>query len=189
MRRARSLVRERWIAGFGAGITESLLAVTPFESIKTQLYVSRHIQRWKLRIADASLFAGLMTANRPVLGCAAFFTVRASSLVNRASGAFSVASYPLRPARLPILQRALEATPPLSNSLRATSHRGEKLSTASTFAIGGLAGIITVYALLLDYNVRGLEAHEKTDMLHSHLTPLRRGLHNDLDDMTSKAMR
>jgi hypothetical protein len=26
------------IAGFGAGITESLLAVTPFESIKTQLY-------------------------------------------------------------------------------------------------------------------------------------------------------
>ena len=26
------------IAGFGAGISESLLAVTPFESIKTQLY-------------------------------------------------------------------------------------------------------------------------------------------------------
>lgn len=27
------------IAGFGAGFTESLLAVTPFESIKTTLYV------------------------------------------------------------------------------------------------------------------------------------------------------
>ena len=27
------------IAGFGAGITESLLAVTPFESIKTTLFV------------------------------------------------------------------------------------------------------------------------------------------------------
>ena len=27
------------IAGFGAGITESLLAVTPFESIKTTLLV------------------------------------------------------------------------------------------------------------------------------------------------------
>lgn len=27
------------VAGFGAGFTESLLAVTPFESIKTQLYV------------------------------------------------------------------------------------------------------------------------------------------------------
>lgn len=29
------------IAGFGAGCTESLFAVTPFESIKTQLYGSR----------------------------------------------------------------------------------------------------------------------------------------------------
>ena len=28
------------IAGFGAGITESLLAVTPFESIKTTMWVS-----------------------------------------------------------------------------------------------------------------------------------------------------
>lgn len=27
------------VAGFGAGITESLLAVTPFESIKTQMSV------------------------------------------------------------------------------------------------------------------------------------------------------
>lgn len=30
------------IAGFGAGITESLLAVTPFESIKTTLFVIDH---------------------------------------------------------------------------------------------------------------------------------------------------
>lgn len=29
------------IAGFGAGVTESLLAVTPFESIKTTLYTTR----------------------------------------------------------------------------------------------------------------------------------------------------
>ena len=28
------------VAGFGAGVTESLLAVTPFESIKTTLFVS-----------------------------------------------------------------------------------------------------------------------------------------------------
>ncbi len=28
------------MAGFGAGVTESLLAVTPFESIKTTLFVS-----------------------------------------------------------------------------------------------------------------------------------------------------
>ena len=33
------------IAGFGAGATESLLAVTPFESIKTQLYGRTTSQR------------------------------------------------------------------------------------------------------------------------------------------------
>ena len=32
------------IAGFGAGVTESLLAVTPFESIKTTLYVLNNPQ-------------------------------------------------------------------------------------------------------------------------------------------------
>jgi len=31
------------LAGFGAGATESLLAVTPFESIKTTLYSVHHI--------------------------------------------------------------------------------------------------------------------------------------------------
>lgn len=35
------------IAGFGAGITESLLAVTPFESIKTTLCVPNHAPRLK----------------------------------------------------------------------------------------------------------------------------------------------
>lgn len=46
------------IAGFGAGITESLLAVTPFESIKTQLYGStRQISRAGL------LSAGCYTAS------------------------------------------------------------------------------------------------------------------------------
>lgn len=37
------------IAGFGAGATESLLAVTPFESIKTQLSVN---QRYWIEIED-----------------------------------------------------------------------------------------------------------------------------------------
>ncbi len=32
------------IAGFGAGVTESLLAVTPFESIKTTLCVFNSVQ-------------------------------------------------------------------------------------------------------------------------------------------------
>ena len=33
------------IAGFGAGITDSLLAVTPFESIKTTLCVTANASR------------------------------------------------------------------------------------------------------------------------------------------------
>lgn len=41
------------IAGFGAGITESLLAVTPFESIKTTLFVPKHRRNSKL--ADSNL--------------------------------------------------------------------------------------------------------------------------------------
>lgn len=36
------------IAGFGAGITESLLAVTPFESIKTTLCVSADVHKTAL---------------------------------------------------------------------------------------------------------------------------------------------
>lgn len=37
------------IAGFGAGITESLFAVTPFESIKTTLCVLAGIRKGALR--------------------------------------------------------------------------------------------------------------------------------------------
>lgn len=40
------------IAGFGAGITESLLAVTPFESIKTTLSVLPRPKRLRLRSLD-----------------------------------------------------------------------------------------------------------------------------------------
>ena len=46
------------VAGFGAGITESLLAVTPFESIKTQMYVKSDIAGGK-----AHQYEYLLTAN------------------------------------------------------------------------------------------------------------------------------
>ena len=54
------------IAGFGAGITESLLAVTPFESIKTSLYV----RNWQMSMNDMLMITcGIesTTANQPVL--------------------------------------------------------------------------------------------------------------------------
>ncbi len=75
------------IAGFGAGITESLLAVTPFESIKTQLYVSRscaHKGPYRMRLLTKNGCTGLMIANRRIHECADFFTARPSSHANRA---------------------------------------------------------------------------------------------------------
>jgi hypothetical protein len=52
------------IAGFGAGVTESLLAVTPFESIKTTLFVLlvSLIGRYGLTVIE------LMTAKVPIRG-------------------------------------------------------------------------------------------------------------------------
>jgi hypothetical protein len=67
------------IAGFGAGVTESLLAVTPFESIKTQLSVLPQFLniislRAPLLRANKNL-AESMTANRPNHVCVGSFTV------------------------------------------------------------------------------------------------------------------
>lgn len=63
------------IAGFGAGITESLLAVTPFESIKTTLCVPSKCPLWfstlMRRLAIES-----MIANQQNHGCVAFSTAQ-----------------------------------------------------------------------------------------------------------------
>lgn len=54
------------IAGFGAGVTESLLAVTPFESIKTTLYVDS-LTTWSPVLLTMPL--ELMIAKAPTLEC------------------------------------------------------------------------------------------------------------------------
>ena len=64
------------IAGFGAGITESLLAVTPFESIKTTLYVLSRIRKAVVKLTCA-IWPELMTGNQPIRACVAFCTVQA----------------------------------------------------------------------------------------------------------------
>ena len=63
------------IAGFGAGITESLLAVTPFESIKTTLCVT---SKCPLAFQTLTLFLAIesMTANQRSHGCVAFSMVQ-----------------------------------------------------------------------------------------------------------------
>lgn len=69
------------LAGFGAGFTESLIAVTPFESIKTQLSVMTNPRLAMLTLDLCAKFKtdkhypGLMTGNQETLACAVSFMV------------------------------------------------------------------------------------------------------------------
>ncbi|KAI9643662.1 hypothetical protein NHQ30_008284 [Ciborinia camelliae] len=112
------------IAGFGAGVTESLLAVTPFESIKTTLIDDRKSAKPRLR---GFLHAvPIIARERGLRGFfQGFIPTTARQSANSAVRFSSYAS---------LRQLAQSYTAP-----------GEKLGALSTFGIGGLAGIITVY--------------------------------------------
>ncbi|EGD86424.1 hypothetical protein H112_07361 [Trichophyton rubrum D6] len=112
------------IAGFGAGFTESLLAVTPFESIKTQLIDDRKSAKPRMR--------GFLHGSTVIFrerGIRGFFQGFIPTTARQAANsATRFGSYTT------IKQFAQGYIAP-----------GEKLGTLSTFAIGGMAGLITVY--------------------------------------------
>ncbi|EGD94531.1 mitochondrial tricarboxylate transporter [Trichophyton tonsurans CBS 112818] len=112
------------IAGFGAGFTESLLAVTPFESIKTQLIDDRKSAKPRMR--------GFLHGSAVIFrerGIRGFFQGFIPTTARQAANsATRFGSYTT------IKQFAQGYIAP-----------GEKLGTLSTFAIGGMAGLITVY--------------------------------------------
>ncbi|KAB8269653.1 mitochondrial carrier domain-containing protein [Aspergillus minisclerotigenes] len=112
------------IAGFGAGFTESLLAVTPFESIKTQLIDDRKSANPRMR--------GFLHGSKLIFqerGIRGFFQGFVPTTARQAANsATRFSSYTM------LKQLAESYVAP-----------GEKLGTASTFAIGGMAGFITVY--------------------------------------------
>ncbi|PBP19716.1 mitochondrial tricarboxylate transporter-like protein [Diplocarpon rosae] len=112
------------MAGFGAGVTESLLAVTPFESIKTTLIDDRKSARPRMR---GFLHAvPIMARERGLRG---FFQGFVPTTARQAANsATRFGSYTF------FRQLALSYTAP-----------GEKLGTLATFGIGGVAGLITVY--------------------------------------------
>ncbi|KAF2838617.1 mitochondrial tricarboxylate transporter-like protein [Patellaria atrata CBS 101060] len=115
------------IAGFGAGCTESLLAVTPFESIKTQLIDDR--KRAQPRMRGFIHGTGIIAREQGIRGFFKGFvptTARQS-----ANSAVRFSSY------TSLKQLAQSYVAP-----------GEKLGTLSTFGIGGMAGIITVYTTM-----------------------------------------
>lgn len=115
------------IAGFGAGVTESLLAVTPFESIKTQLIDDR--KSAKPRMNGLIHGTGIIAREKGIRGFfQGFLPTTARQAANSAVRFSSYTS---------LRQIAQGYTAP-----------GEKLGAFSTFAIGGMAGVITVYATM-----------------------------------------
>ncbi|KAL8833459.1 MAG: hypothetical protein Q9170_004268 [Blastenia crenularia] len=112
------------IAGFGAGITESLLAVTPFESIKTTIIDDRKSANPRMR--GFLHGSSIIWRERGIRG---FFQGFVPTTARQAANsATRFGSYTT------IKQFAQGYVAP-----------GEKLGTMSTFGIGGLAGLITVY--------------------------------------------
>ncbi|KAL4733112.1 mitochondrial carrier domain-containing protein [Aspergillus similis] len=112
------------IAGFGAGFTESLLAVTPFESIKTQLIDDRKSTNPRMRGFIHG--SGVIFRERGIRGFFQGFVPTTARQAANSATRFS--SYTM------LKQMAEGYVAP-----------GEKLGTASTFALGGMAGLITVY--------------------------------------------
>ncbi|EFR02815.1 tricarboxylate transporter [Nannizzia gypsea CBS 118893] len=112
------------IAGFGAGFTESLLAVTPFESIKTQLIDDR--KSAKPRMRGFLHGSAIIFRERGIRG---FFQGFVPTTARQAANsATRFGSYTT-----------------LRQFAQGYIAPGEKLGTLSTFAIGGMAGLITVY--------------------------------------------
>lgn len=113
------------VSGFLAGATESLLAVTPFESIKTQLIDDRKSEKPRMR--------GFLHGSGVIFreqGLRGFFKGFVPTTARQAANsAVRFSSY------TSLKQAAQSYVAP-----------GEKLGTLSTFAIGGMAGTITVYA-------------------------------------------
>jgi len=112
------------IAGFGAGVTESLLAVTPFESIKTTLIDDRKSANPRMR---GFLHAvPIIARERGIRGFFQGFVPTTARQAANSAVRFSSYSF--------LRQLAQSYISP-----------GEKLGSLATFGIGGIAGLITVY--------------------------------------------
>ncbi|CAG7943598.1 unnamed protein product [Penicillium nalgiovense] len=112
------------VAGFGAGFTESLFAVTPFESIKTQLIDDRKSANPRMR--------GFLHGSKVIFqerGVRGFFQGFVPTTARQAANSAT----------------RFTAYTTLKQFAEGYTAPGEKLGTAATFGIGGLAGLITVY--------------------------------------------
>ncbi|KAG9013715.1 hypothetical protein FRB94_001277 [Tulasnella sp. JGI-2019a] len=115
------------LAGLGAGMTEAIFAVTPSETIKTKLIddSKRPVPRFKglvdgtMTIIREEGFRGIYRGLFPVI------------LRQGANSAVRFTSYST-----------------LKQFVQGNARPGQKLSNTLTFAIGGVAGLITVYTTM-----------------------------------------
>lgn len=131
------------IAGFGAGVTESLLAVTPTESIKTTLIDDRKSAKPRMR---GFLHAvPIIARERGLRGFFQGFVPTTARQAANSATRFTAYTF--------FKQMAESYTAP-----------GEKLGVVGTFGIGGLAGLITVYVTqpldTIKTRMQSIEAHK-----------------------------
>ena len=125
-------------AGFMAGTTESLLAVTPFESVKTQIVDDRKLARPRMR--------GFMHASTLIFrekGIRGFFQGFVPTTARQAANsAVRFGSYTA-----------------LKQMAEGLGDPGRKLGVLGTFAVGGTAGLITVYVTMPLDTIKTRSAH------------------------------
>ncbi|KAG6908797.1 hypothetical protein DXG01_003244 [Tephrocybe rancida] len=115
------------VAGLGAGMTEAIFAVTPTETIKTKL------------IDDAKRpnpqYRGLIHGTRTI--------IRQEGLSGVYRGLFPVM---MRQGANSAVRFTTYST--LKQFVQGTARPGQTLPSAITFAIGGIAGLVTVYTTM-----------------------------------------
>ncbi|CAK9439377.1 uncharacterized protein LODBEIA_P35280 [Lodderomyces beijingensis] len=116
------------IAGLGAGLLESVVAVTPFEAIKTGLIDDK--QRERPRYGGAG---GTFKLVRDLGFKGVYAGVVPVSLRQAANQAVRLGSYN---AIKSMVQQATHTAP------------NQPLSSAATFVVGAIAGIVTVYTTM-----------------------------------------
>ncbi|KIW69373.1 hypothetical protein PV04_05254 [Phialophora macrospora] len=114
-------------AGFGAGVTESLLAVTPSESIKTQLVDDR--KRPNPRMRGFIHGSTVIAREKGVRGFFQGFIPTTARQAANSAVRFSTYTS-------------------LKQFAEGYVAPGEKLGSLMTFALGAMAGVVTVYSTM-----------------------------------------
>ena len=118
------------IAGLGAGLLESVVAVTPFEAIKTALIDDKQLAKPKYQ---NGIVAGSVKLCRDMGFKGIYAGLVPVSLRQASNQAVRLGSYN---AIKTMIQQASGSKP------------NEPLSSVATFAVGSFAGIITVYSTM-----------------------------------------